>query len=61
MKKGATKQRSKKRNNKRREQRSKGTPIVKHSSAKQKLGPIYTQECEIKASVCFQIMALPKA
>jgi len=62
-KKGVTKQRSKKRNNKRREQRSKRTPIFfkKHTSAKQMLGPIYIQECEIKASVCFQIMALPKA
>jgi len=44
-KKGVTKQRSNKGNNKRREQRSKGAPFFfeKHSSAKQKLGPIYKQ------------------
>jgi hypothetical protein len=62
-KKGVTKQMSNKGNNKTREQWSKGTPnfFEKHSSAKQKLGPIYIQECEIKASGCFQIMALPKA
>jgi hypothetical protein len=62
-KKGVTKQRSKKGNNKTREQQSKGPPIffLKHSSAKQKLGPIYIEECERKASGCFRIMALPKA
>jgi hypothetical protein len=61
--KGSNKERSKKGNNKTREQQSKGPPIffLKHSSAKQKLGPIYIEECERKASGCFRIMALPKA
>lgn len=63
IKRGVTKQRSNKGNNKTRELRSKGTPIFfeKHSSCKQKLGPIYIQEHETKASGCFQIMALPTA